>query len=107
MFRKIDPAPASGSVTVTVTVMIDDVAVIADEGEPLAAVLLRSASLSCRRTAVSGASRAPYCMMGVCFECLVEVDGATSTRSCLVRVRDGLDVRRQNRLPGPDGGLTT
>nr|WP_240653103.1 (2Fe-2S)-binding protein [Sphingomonas crocodyli] len=84
---------------------IDGVGVTADEGEPLAAVLLRNAPYSCRRTPVSGASRAPFCMMGVCFECLVEVDGATSTRSCLVRVRDGLDVRRQNHRPGPDGGL--
>jgi predicted molibdopterin-dependent oxidoreductase YjgC len=34
-------------------------------------------------------------MMGVCFECLVEIDGQTNQQGCLVRVRDGMRIRRQ------------
>ena len=36
-------------------------------------------------------------MMGVCFECLVEVDGKASVQSCLTPVRDGMQVTRQRR----------
>jgi NADH dehydrogenase/NADH:ubiquinone oxidoreductase subunit G len=34
-------------------------------------------------------------MMGVCFECLVEIDGAPARQSCLIPVRDGMIVKRQ------------
>lgn len=73
----------------------------ADEDEPLAAVLLRRPPFTSRTSPVSGAQRAPYCMMGACFECLVEIDGVTSTRSCMVRVRGGMNVSLQNFRPDP------
>nr|WP_239157355.1 (2Fe-2S)-binding protein [Actinocatenispora thailandica] len=44
-----------------------------------------------RRTA-SGALRGPYCNMGVCFECLVTVDGVPAIRSCTLPVRAGIRV---------------
>ena len=40
-------------------------------------------------------ARAPYCLMGVCFECLMEIDGEPDVQSCLVTVREGMTVRRQ------------
>ncbi|RRD69173.1 MULTISPECIES: (2Fe-2S)-binding protein [unclassified Desulfovibrio] len=44
---------------------------------------------------VSGRERAPYCLMGVCFECLMEIDGEPNVQACLVKVREGMSVRRQ------------
>ncbi|MNU05931.1 Hydrogen cyanide synthase subunit HcnA [compost metagenome] len=35
-------------------------------------------------------------MMGVCFECLMEIDGEPSRQSCLVTVREGMRVRTQD-----------
>ena len=64
-------------------------------GISLAAALLASGIRQTRSTAVSGAPRAPYCMMGVCFECLVEVDGVPNCQACMVTVSAGLKVRRQ------------
>ena len=46
--------------------------------------------------AVDGSPRAPYCLMGVCFECLMEIDGKPDVQSCLVTVRDGMVVNRQD-----------
>ena len=43
---------------------------------------------------VDGSPRAPYCLMGVCFECLMEIDGEPNVQSCLVAVRDGMTVGR-------------
>lgn len=44
---------------------------------------------------VDHSPRAPYCLMGVCFECLMEIDGRVNVQACLVPVREGLVVKRQ------------
>ena len=59
----------------------------------VAAALLESGALDCRTTPVSGAPRGPFCMMGVCFDCLVEVDGVPNVQACMTRVCDGMRVR--------------
>ena len=44
------------------------------------------------RRSVSGQWRAPLCGMGVCFECRVRIDGAGQQRSCMLPVREGMQV---------------
>lgn len=90
MFRKLHE-PADGQVTIT----IDGLPARAEAGETVAAVLLRQTQIWSRRTPISHSKRAPYCMMGVCFECLAEVDGVGSVQTCLTPVRDGMQVVRQ------------
>jgi predicted molibdopterin-dependent oxidoreductase YjgC len=91
MFRKLhDPGPA------VLTVFIDGRPVAAETGESVAAVMLRQPEGWTRTTPVSQSPRAPYCMMGVCFECLVEVDGRGSVQGCLTPVRDGMRIGRQD-----------
>lgn len=48
---------------------------------------------------LNNSARAPYCLMGVCFECLMEINGEQDVQSCLVTVQEGMSVRRQLR-PG-------
>jgi predicted molibdopterin-dependent oxidoreductase YjgC len=55
----------------------------------LASALLEAGIEVNRLTPVSGAPRAPYCMMGVCFDCLVQVNGV-SQRACQLRVSQGM-----------------
>ncbi len=45
---------------------------------------------------VDKSKRAPYCLMGVCFECLMEINGKAGVQSCLVTVEDGMKIRRQH-----------
>ena len=78
-----------------VEIHIDGQSVRAIEGESVAAALLAAGLRSCRTTPISGAPRAPYCMMGVCYECLVEIDGVPNRQSCQIPVREGMQVRRQ------------
>ncbi|MFO1160748.1 MAG: FAD-dependent oxidoreductase [Reyranellaceae bacterium] len=61
-------------------------------GETIAAALA-AADVVAVRQARSGAPRGPFCGMGVCFDCLVTVDGRPSQRACLTKVADGMDVR--------------
>ena len=77
-----------------VELMLDGVAVTGHEGESVAAVLLAEGHLSTRTTR-GGAPRGVFCGMGVCFDCLVVVDGIPNTRACVTWVREGMDVRRQ------------
>jgi len=62
------------------------------EGETIAAALA-AADIVAVRQARSGAPRGPFCGMGVCFDCLVTVDGRPGQRACLTKVSAGMDVR--------------
>jgi len=90
MFRKLHK-PEQGELRI----FIDGVEVAAAAGESVAAVLLRQAESWSRLTPVMDAKRGPYCMMGVCFDCLAEVDGMSSVQTCLTTVQDGMRVVRQ------------
>lgn len=61
----------------------------------MAAALLTQGARDFRSSIVGNVSCAPYCMMGVCFECLVEIDGVPARQSCMVPVRDGMHIKRQ------------
>ena len=78
-----------------VTFDFEGEAVTADDGESLAAALLAHGVRHMRDAVVSGQPRAPYCMIGVCFECLVEIDGRPNRQACMTPVRAGMKVRRQ------------
>lgn len=43
---------------------------------------------------VSGQPRGPLCMMGVCFECLVEMYGVSNKQACMLEVTPGMRVRQ-------------
>ncbi len=99
MFVKRQPAsgePVSGDAGSgeTVTIHLDGAPIRAPRGDTLAAVLLARGTGVTGASAVSGAPRAPYCMIGSCFECLVEIDGLGQRQACLVAVREGMRVRR-------------
>ena len=91
MFRKLHD-PGAQAVTIT----IDGAEVVAEAGESLAAVLLRQPQAWTRTTPVTGSPRAPYCLMGVCFDYLAEIDGVANRQSCMVTVAPGMTIRRQH-----------
>ncbi|WP_225972944.1 (2Fe-2S)-binding protein [Paracoccus jeotgali] len=70
--------------------------VLARPGESVAAALLGRDSAATRTTPVSGAGRTPFCMMGVCFDCLVTIDGLPNVQACMVEAREGMVIRRQH-----------
>ena len=71
-------------------------ALLAYEGDTVAAALLAADHWSFRTTPVNGAQRGPFCMMGVCFDCLVEIDGVANRQACMTEVREGMQVKRQS-----------
>lgn len=79
----------------TVTLEFEGQCISVPSGITVAAALLLRGAGPFRTTPVTSSPRAPYCMMGVCFECLVEVDGKPSRQACLTTVRGGMVVNRQ------------
>ena len=80
----------------TLTLYFEDQPIYAHEGDSIASALLANGICATRNTAVSGASRGPFCMMGACFECLAEVDGRAGIQTCMVAAREGMRIRRQH-----------
>lgn len=75
-----------------VRITFDGAAIDALPGETVAAALAAADIVALRQTR-SGAPRGPFCGMGVCFDCLVTIDGRPSQRACLTKVSAGMDVR--------------
>jgi len=63
------------------------------EGMPLAAALLQHGLKSLRQSRLSDTKRAPYCMMGVCYECLIEINGIPNQQACMREVSEGMQIR--------------
>lgn len=74
-----------------VRIRFDGRDLLVPEGANLAAGLLAAGVQAFRRTPVSGAPRGPFCMMGACFDCFVEIDGVVR-QACMVEAVEGLEV---------------
>ena len=57
-----------------------------------AAVFVGCGIFEFRRAVVSNTPRAPFCMIGNCYECLVEVEGKGLVQACLTEVSEGMRV---------------
>ncbi len=89
MFRRISPSGPPVGLTV------DGAPVTAAAGDSVAAAMLLAGHLGFRRSAIDGTDRGPHCLIGNCFDCLVEIDGVPNRQACLTPVRGGMAVRRQ------------
>jgi predicted molibdopterin-dependent oxidoreductase YjgC len=78
-----------------VTIHVDGRPVRAAAGDSVAAAMLAAGFSEFRTSAISASPRAPHCMIGNCFECLVEIDGMPDQQACLITVAEGMQVRRQ------------
>jgi predicted molibdopterin-dependent oxidoreductase YjgC len=76
-----------------VTIVVDGRAIATFAGVPLGAVL-HAHDAVLRHVPDGGAPRGVFCGMGVCFDCLVRVDGRSDVRACVTPVRDGMRVER-------------
>lgn len=94
------------SVERTVTIHFDGQIFTVPNGITVAAALLAVGVREFRLSIVGQAPRAPYCMMGLCFECLLEIDGVPARQSCLIPVREGMQIKRQLGAPNLDDAFT-
>ncbi|KMS88883.1 MULTISPECIES: (2Fe-2S)-binding protein [Streptomyces] len=77
------------------TVTFDGRPLEALPGQTVAAALWAAGVTAWRSTRGAGRPRGVFCGIGVCFDCLVTVNGRPNQRACLVPVRPGDDIRTQ------------
>ncbi|RUL87934.1 (2Fe-2S)-binding protein [Tautonia sociabilis] len=78
-----------------VEILVDGRPVRAFAGESVAAALLAAGQRTLRTTARRGEPRGLYCNIGVCFDCVMTIDGRPNVRTCQTPVRDGMRVESQ------------
>ena len=64
-------------------------------GQSVAAALLAANQRALRKTRFDNNERGIFCGIGVCFDCLVVIDGITNQRACLIEAKPGMKVQTQ------------
>ena len=83
----------AGSATLDVVFRWNDSEIRCRAGETIATALLCAGWLDLRRSPRVGGPRGIFCMMGVCQECLIRVDGVVR-QACLTPAEDGMRIQR-------------
>jgi D-hydroxyproline dehydrogenase subunit gamma len=86
----------------SVTILVDGQKTAAHLGETVAGALMGMGKRVFRETFRRGVPRGLYCGMGVCYDCLVVVDGRPNTRACMTYVTDGMEVATQKAWGGAE-----
>lgn len=76
----------------TVKLTVNGQQITAYRGESVLAALMASGHRTLRNSPVMKGHRGALCGMGVCFECLVNIDGVANRRACMVEVDDGMEI---------------
>lgn len=87
MFKALAPLPQNAP-----CVLLDGESVPFAPGCSVAEVLLGQGRLPCRRHPVDGMERAPFCLMGSCFECLVQINGQPDRQACMTTAAAGMRI---------------
>ncbi|MBW1697191.1 MAG: (2Fe-2S)-binding protein [Deltaproteobacteria bacterium] len=77
---------------------VDGETIVAYEGETIAAALIAAGRRTFRRTAKKKHPRGMYCGIGLCFECMMVINGIPNTRACQTLATPGCRVETQEGL---------
>jgi predicted molibdopterin-dependent oxidoreductase YjgC len=83
-----------------VNVILEGSSVAVPANVTVAAAVLAQGMEYTRTSPVSGEPRLPLCMMGVCYECLMIIDGKPNLRACQQLVSEGMTIQRQHGTAG-------
>jgi predicted molibdopterin-dependent oxidoreductase YjgC len=73
-------------------VMVDGEPVEAYAGESVAAVLMAAGHIMYQQAAPEHPPKCLFCGMGVCFNCLVTINGVPNTRACITTITEGMVI---------------
>ncbi len=83
-----------------VRVSLDNRSVKLPCGMNLAAALLGAGEIISRVSPTSKRPCSPHCLMGVCYECLMEIDGI-NRQACMTTVTRGMVIKRNLETVAP------
>jgi predicted molibdopterin-dependent oxidoreductase YjgC len=83
---------ASSSREKRITIRINDILYDGREGQTVAAVLAANSIRVYRHTEKSEAPRGIFCGMGICYDCLVTINGVANQRACVTLIESGMRI---------------
>ena len=85
----------------TIQIFVEGRSLMVPNGISAAVAVLLAGLPAIRETPVSNSPRLPWCMMGVCFDCLAEIDGVQNRQACMVTAEAGMRIARQHGAREP------
>ena len=79
-------------------IIVDGEKIIAYGGETIAGALIANGRRAFRHTAKKHEPRGMYCGIGVCYECMMIVNGVPNTLTCQTMATPGCRVETQDGL---------
>jgi predicted molibdopterin-dependent oxidoreductase YjgC len=89
MFKRLEKIERGASFVI----QVDGESITAFHGETLATVLLAAGKLAMQKSFKSRSSRGYYCGMGICNECLVELEDGTKVRACQILAEPNMKIK--------------
>ena len=62
------------------------------EGQSVAAALIANGERELRRTRFGEEPRSIFCGIGICFDCVVTINGVANQRACLIEISNDMKV---------------
>ena len=93
MIKRIDSQK-----TEMIRIFFEGELIYAHKGHSVASALLEAGVTYFQNTTSRGSQRGPFCMMGVCFDCLVEIDEQPNQQACMINVYQEMKIKRQANL---------
>ena len=81
-----------------VNITVNGTSIEAYQGETVAAALLAAGIRTVRKSQKFDQPRSLYCGMGVCYECLVTINGIHGKRSCVTYVEEGMVIETEKEV---------
>ena len=63
-----------------------------ERGQSVAAALISAENRELRWTRFEDEPRSIFCGIGICYDCVVVIDGVANQRSCLIEAKEGMKV---------------
>lgn len=79
-----------------VYIIVNGKKVEAYEGEPIAAALIANGVKVFRKTPKLKSPRGVFCVLGRCADCIMNVNGTPSIRTCVTPVKEGMIIESQD-----------
>lgn len=80
--------------TATVEIVLDGKNTDVPASVSVAAALLAIGKITARTSQTVKEPRSPHCLMGICFECLMEIDGV-QRQACMTEVEENMVINRR------------
>jgi sarcosine oxidase subunit alpha len=82
----------------SVNITVDGKPIEAYQGETVAAAMLAAGIRTFNKSHKHKQPRSLYCGMGVCYECLVTINGVHAQRACVTNVEEGMVIETEREL---------